>query len=131
MLREAATHKHLLTCRPLQFAVHANSAHFDASYQNPLYHGFGLGAYYDKGTFDLETWTCDLVGKLVDPMGSSFQRQCRIESAARWLLVALFVLSVAAALIPLYLLLVPKGKQDFTKQEGGDLEDRASHNERD
>ena len=110
----------MLIFTSLQFVVHAISAHFDPSYRSPKNDAFGPGAYYEKGTFDLETWTCDLAGKPVKAMGNSYQTQCLVEKASRWILIPMFIFSVAA-LLPLDLRPATEGSRNgSTKQEEGD-----------
>lgn len=79
------------------FVSHLRSAHFDVNYKDPYSGGYGPWGRYAKGTFDLETWTCDLAAFEGSPSIQTFSKQCRIEQAARWALVPFCIVSVLAA----------------------------------
>lgn len=78
------------------FIIHAISAHFDPNNR------YSDGAYgltdnqYDRGTFDLETWTCELhVYPALKSDRSMLAQQCTFEKTSRWLSLALFLFSTA------------------------------------
>ena len=82
--------------------VHAKSAHFNIHYTSK-YGGYGPSDIYDKGVFDLETWTCELnsVTTIAEEeqsnIGGDMGRQCIIERTTRWVMVPLFVLAAMVA----------------------------------
>ncbi|KAH7408478.1 hypothetical protein DE146DRAFT_375831 [Phaeosphaeria sp. MPI-PUGE-AT-0046c] len=65
------------------FVLHSKSEHFSLSYRS-YYGGFGYTGAYDRGVFDLETWTCEV--KVLESFryhSASLGRQCAAEFAGR------------------------------------------------
>jgi hypothetical protein len=69
------------------FVTHKSSSHFSVVYMSRK-GGFGKDGFYDRGTFDLETWSCELKAiPGAEPAWEDYASQCRIEEAGRWMMV--------------------------------------------
>ncbi|KAJ4344958.1 hypothetical protein N0V95_006071 [Ascochyta clinopodiicola] len=67
---------------------------------------------YDAGTFDIETWTCELEKPdIVGEARKDYKAQCGIEVAGRTILVPFFLVAVAVAAVSICAL-VGGGKQE-------------------
>ena len=104
--------------------VHAKSARFNIHYTSK-YGGYGPSYIYDKGVFDLETWTCELnsVTTIAEEeqsnIGGDMGRQCMIERTTRWVMVPLFVLAAMVAGLAVWeLVRVERGRK------AGELEEQ-------
>jgi len=104
--------------------VHAKSARFDIHYTSK-YVGYGPSHIYDKGVFDLETWTCELNSVTIiseeeqSNIGGDMGRQCMIERVTRWMMVPLFVLAAMVAGLAVWeLVRVERGRK------AGELEEQ-------
>ena len=76
------------------FSINSMSSHFDSSYRS-TYGSYGPNDMYDGGTFDLESWSCELVGFPVSHDNSELlKRHCKLEKASRWVTLFLFVFSL-------------------------------------
>ena len=81
---------------------------------------------YDSGTFDLETWTCELKNtKRVGEARKDYQAQCEIEVAGRMIMVPFFLVTLAAIGLSVWALVVggkqgPRSEHLYTKD--ADLE---------
>ena len=57
--------------------------------------GFGKDGFYDRGTFDLETWSCELASKPgAEAAREDYASQCQIEESGRWMMVPLLLAGV-------------------------------------
>jgi hypothetical protein len=76
---------------------------------------------YDAGTFDLETWTCELMNiPAVGDAMKDYSAQCQIEAAARMMLVPFFLATIAVTGLSIWALVVggrqlPHNEQLYTK----------------
>ena len=62
---------------------------------------------YDPGTFDLETWTCQLTTpKAVGEARKDYQAQCNIEVAGRTILVPFFLVALAMSGLSIWSLIL-------------------------
>lgn len=62
---------------------------------------------YDSGTFDLETWTCELeYVKGVGEARKDYKAQCEIEVAGRTIMVPFFLVALAVAGLSVWALIV-------------------------
>jgi hypothetical protein len=72
-------------------AIHSQSAHFDPDYK-------AQNGIYDQGTFDVETWTCELAAYTgAQDVHDIFSGQCPLETAGRGMFVVLCLVAFAAA----------------------------------
>lgn len=83
------------------FVIHRLSAHYDPGY---------LTTRYDRGTFDPETWACEmpLSHNLWGRDGAILHRQCSFEKSSRWVSVCIFVLSAIFGAVMVYVLSAEK-----------------------
>jgi hypothetical protein len=77
--------------------VHYSSAHFNPAYHSPAARNgtvdqYGVNNVYDAGTFDLETWTCELAAIRPD----IFAPTCRVEIARRWAMLVFAAFTLAS-----------------------------------
>ncbi|KAF2103211.1 hypothetical protein NA57DRAFT_72191 [Rhizodiscina lignyota] len=96
-----------IACLGSIYGVHNASAHFDPTYtyytaDDSSFNGsWGPNNKYSGGTFDLETWSCDLtdVSEVSFP---EFGARCWVEKIARWLLIPWAFSAAAAAALAYY-----------------------------
>jgi membrane-associated phospholipid phosphatase len=96
----------VLTSTIITFVQHSQSAHFDVNYVSELFGGYGPNLRYELGTFDLETWVCDIaIFDKISPTGSlGFDAECVIETGTRWLLLIWVLISSMVAQLGWWLL---------------------------
>lgn len=73
------------------------SSHFNVYYTSRR-GGFGREGVYDRGTFDLETWSCelkDVPGAMV--AWDDYTMQCHLERAGRWMMIPYLLIGVSVA----------------------------------
>lgn len=69
------------------FVTHKSSSRFSGNYVSRR-GGFGPDGFYDRGTFDLETWACDLKSaRGAEVARDDYASQCQIEIVGRWMMV--------------------------------------------
>ncbi|KAF1926152.1 uncharacterized protein M421DRAFT_40695, partial [Didymella exigua CBS 183.55] len=76
---------------------------------------------YDSGTFDLETWTCELKdARGVGDARKDYSAQCHIEVAGRMIMTPFFLAAVTITMLSVWALIVggkemPYNEQIYTK----------------
>lgn len=86
--------------QPLMIVIYTFSIHFKSSNFDPIYaqslipHNYpGWVFQYDKGTFDIQTWACEMKRHAGFDNQGVMQRACHLELGIMWLSVATFLLS--------------------------------------
>lgn len=82
------------------FATHKSSSHFNPDYNSRKDpgSGFGVDGVYDRGMFDIETWSCELMNQPGAWMvWEDYSKQCRIEMAGRWMMIPFILAGVSVA----------------------------------
>ncbi|KAF2184496.1 hypothetical protein K469DRAFT_667116 [Zopfia rhizophila CBS 207.26] len=80
------------------FVTHKSTSHFRTGYVMRKADRPGKGVIYNIGTFDLETWSCEL--KTVEGarmVWEDYSRQCKIEEAGRMMMVPFFLIGMIVA----------------------------------
>lgn len=68
---------------------------------------------YDSGTFDLETWTCELQTlKSVGDARKDYHAQCELEVAGRMIMVPFFLVTLAMVGLSVWALVATGGERD-------------------
>ncbi|KAF2261433.1 hypothetical protein CC78DRAFT_619396 [Lojkania enalia] len=85
------------------YVTHKMTSHFSARYVNFKADHTDEGVWYRIGTFDLETWSCELKtepgAKIV---WEDYGMQCEIEIAARWVMIPFMICAFAVALTTIW-----------------------------
>ncbi|KAF2204238.1 hypothetical protein GQ43DRAFT_365064 [Delitschia confertaspora ATCC 74209] len=81
------------------FVTHKSSSHFSVRYMSRK-GGFGKDGIYNRGTFDLETWSCELQSIPGAKVAwDDYASQCRIEVAGRMMMVPFLLLGIGVTCI--------------------------------
>ncbi|KAF2872779.1 hypothetical protein BDV95DRAFT_477763, partial [Massariosphaeria phaeospora] len=108
--------------------THRSSSHFRAGYVNFRADRPSAddGMRYNIGTFDLETWSCEL--KMADGarmVAEDYGRQCHLELAGRFVMIPFAVLGFALAGLGISQMIVgkrtPEGERLKTEDEGVEM----------
>ena len=96
------------------FVTHKSSSRFSRNYVSRR-GGFGPDGFYDRGTFDLETWSCDLKSSRgAEVARDDYSSQCQIEEVGRWMMVPFLLISVGVTCLTVIQIM---GCQEETDEE--------------
>lgn len=117
------------------FVTHNNSSRFRESYitqhvasMHEAPAGLELVFRYDIGTFDLETWSCELKGvKGAQMVQDDYAKQCAIEVAGRAILVPFALVAWCVAAVGIWSFIEggrkgPDGQRMRTEEVGLEME---------
>lgn len=115
----------VLTALIAMFTSHKNSSKFESNLIPETPNAVSPSGFryyrYDSGTFDLETWTCELENmKGVGEARKDYKAQCEIEVAGRTIMAPFFLVALAVAALSVWMLVIggkrtPGGEHIYTK----------------
>ncbi|KAF2466870.1 uncharacterized protein BDR25DRAFT_235768 [Lindgomyces ingoldianus] len=104
------------------YVTHKSTSHFSERYINRKADRPGDGVRYNIGTFDLETWSCELQSvKGAEMVWEDYGRQCKVEMAGRAVMIPFLVVGFVLAAVGVAGMVGGRGEEaELTWNKQGD-----------